>query len=346
MLVAPKTRRRPRHPSRAHRRAGVSRCTSSPKTCAAESQSRRCVSKATNHRVILILVIQVDLRAHKYAYVHGDPVMGVDPSGLVKVKPWVTRWITRIGLSAAYYILFGWLAEYTIEQQYLLNRGRGLEDVKLGVPLGRNNDPDLPPGGNTDQFRRNKPDIVDKGHRTYYEIKSGSPFGIAKGLKQLKRYDDAVAARWPGQNYKRGTWAPSPMMLWLKAPIWISGDADLPINIELPTMILTYRHSPGLVVYDPYTLMTQSLVWGYATEKIVTKAITKIITRMGGPRTGSSQGIQDVVDEIFTTTGPSGGSPVQLPKLPGSSPATPTGTPINFSMASFSFTFSVGGFSF
>ncbi|WP_221225038.1 putative Ig domain-containing protein [Aporhodopirellula rubra] len=290
--------------------------------------------------------IQDPQSLHKYAYVHGDPIGGIDPSGLVKVKPWVTRWITRIGLSAAYYILFGWLAEYTIAQQYLLNRGRGLEDVKLGVPLGRNNDPDLPPGGNTDQFRRNKPDIVDKGHRTYYEIKSGSPFGIAKGLKQLKRYDDAVAARWPGQNYKRGTWAPSPMMLWLKAPIWISGDTDLPINIELPTMILTYRHSPGLVVYDPYTLMTQSLVWGYATEKIVTKAITKIITRMGGPRTGSSQGIQEVVDEIFTTTGPSGGSPVRLPNLPGSSPTSPTGTPVHFSGMSFSFTFSVGGFSF
>ncbi len=47
--------------------------------------------RPTKRRVILLVVLEVDLGPHKYTYVHGDPIMGVDPSGEMHISAAVVQ---------------------------------------------------------------------------------------------------------------------------------------------------------------------------------------------------------------------------------------------------------------
>ena len=82
MLAGAKIQRRKRPPLRAHRRARSTSCTTAPKTCRRQSLPSCALSKPTKRRVILLVVLEVHLGPHKYTYVHGDPIQGVDPTGL------------------------------------------------------------------------------------------------------------------------------------------------------------------------------------------------------------------------------------------------------------------------
>jgi len=93
---------------------------------------------------------------HKYLYVHGDPIQGVDPTGLLGV-------FTQA---------FGFAVEDQIETLYSLSP-YGANNVSYGRWARL-------PG-----LLRAKPDILDHTRRRYMEIKPLSPSGIAAAIAQM-----------------------------------------------------------------------------------------------------------------------------------------------------------------
>jgi RHS repeat-associated protein len=99
---------------------------------------------------------------HKYLYCYGDPINGIDPSGLFTQK-------------------FGYLAEDAIQQIYKNDHRKDNVSyggwTKLGTPLGG-------------AFRL-KPDILNYSKSTWLEIKPLTVSGVAKAGLQYKLYEKA-----------------------------------------------------------------------------------------------------------------------------------------------------------
>jgi len=98
--------------------------------------------------------IQVPLGLHKYLYVHGDPVQGVDPSGMFTQA-------------------LGYLAEAAISADHRRDFPFPSWNVSYGQWARL-------PGA----FRA-RPDILNRTDREYNEIKPLSPSGIAKAVAQM-----------------------------------------------------------------------------------------------------------------------------------------------------------------
>ena len=82
MLAGAQLSRRRRQPLRAPPRESH---LAAPRTKVAEGRlsDRARSQRPTKRRVILLVILEVDLGPHKYTYVHGDPIMMIDPSGLL-----------------------------------------------------------------------------------------------------------------------------------------------------------------------------------------------------------------------------------------------------------------------
>jgi hypothetical protein len=122
---------------------------------------------------------------HKYLYVHGDPVNGIDPTGLM-IEPWPDS-------------IKGMQAHKTFSEYcHAVAPGIRLPGFPLGTVL-----PNLYPPGDPD--RALKPDAIDVILRTYYELKPvthehHSGIQTTDYLTQLGRYDTAL----PPKGYFRG----------------------------------------------------------------------------------------------------------------------------------------------
>ena len=113
------------------------------------------------------------LSLHKYLYVVGNPVNGIDPSGHMGLFKFTRD--------------FGNWAHRVIENEYQAEHPGAICGTTTGI-LGTGL----------------KPDIFDGPNRVFMEIKPLSLSGVAKGIFQIGIYDAAFTAF--NLDYSRGTW--------------------------------------------------------------------------------------------------------------------------------------------
>ncbi|QDU80097.1 tRNA(Glu)-specific nuclease WapA precursor [Polystyrenella longa] len=169
---------------------------------------------------------------HKYLYTHGDPVNGIDPSGL----------FVDFGTSA-----FGYAVEAEIEAVYALTFPHRMPDTEFGKWAKLSfTDTDRIPG--SAWFA--KPDIIDHNRYKYMEIKPWSPTGTIAAKAQMK----VRAAQFSRFGYTPDpTWPPEP------TPFYTF------LTLEVPVMVFNIE---GVIFYSDYLQIAAEFVVGVTLAEV------------------------------------------------------------------------------
>jgi hypothetical protein len=147
----------------------------------------------------------VPLSLHKYLYVHGNPVNGIDPTGFIRMIP-----------SS---LTLGKLVEIEIEAKFRMDHGNG--NIFLDKSIRGILEKIVPYQG----VGRLRPDIVDFGAREVYDIKSFGEY--AEGIGKVQYYVEMLNLLDPSVNaatqWMAGlTWHMSPQVFMLTPKIAVS----------------------------------------------------------------------------------------------------------------------------
>jgi RHS repeat-associated protein len=172
---------------------------------------------------------------HKYAYVHNDPINGIDPMGTFKVPTGLIKFFKYYGALQGLKILTGIRATYVIGSKYQ-------EEVNPGAKVNKwiSTMQELPPEQWIKEFML-RPDIVDGDNLRVYEIKPDNQSSINLGRTQLAGYVLTLAAR-HGKIYYPGEWPLTPRVY--------SFTGLYGMNFGFPFQLYVRNAGPGIIAYE------------------------------------------------------------------------------------------------
>jgi hypothetical protein len=153
-------------------------------------------------------------------------------------------------------------------------------NVEGNRAIGRVNDPDLPPTGYSKDFRK-RPDILDHRLLDVYDVKPEEQ--ILLGYRQVNKYVQILARRYPGRIYKPGNWQPRHFFYTVER---INGLINLPFKIH----VIAWNAGNGVIAYDAparhaIVALVISAMW-IAEGIRLRNAATQLNIALGGGRPG------------------------------------------------------------
>ena len=181
---------------------------------------------------------------HKYAYVHGDPIQGIDPSGLFSQK-------------------FGYWVEEAIARDYQ----RQHQDVPIDVTFGGW----AQLGQQGGWAFMAKPDILNHTDMTYMEIKPLSISGLILGEAQMLMREVQLG---PFGYEPDGIWASTPQVTFLQNGIPI-------VYVNFQGLVLYTDVTELLEDYAAIKMLGMAGFWKFLATK-GSSVLTSIGTQVAG----------------------------------------------------------------